>query len=139
MCKFVSWVERRGKVYFLTGEQLFKTEKGKEFIKTISPDDYFGHGTIRAWYGIDEGDGMDRDCTSFSSPSNFPPIIVDALKEGRFKVFSLPRYLLCKPLDEKYHADCLSLYEKYWADLQSLYEKYWGLFALPENRNEAWR
>ena len=151
MCEFISWVERRNKVYFLTGEQLFNTDKGKALLKTISLDDLCGHGTIRAYYGIDAGDGVDRECTDFTKPGKFPPQIVTAIKEGKMNgLGAFPKGLLLKPLadkhwadrkslDDKHRADLKPLDDRYQADLKSLYDKYWELFTNPENRVEVWR
>jgi len=50
MCEFVSWVEKRNKVYFLTGKQLFETEKGKALLETTSYVDICGHGTLSAFF-----------------------------------------------------------------------------------------
>ena len=129
MCDFVSWVERRNKVYFLTGEQLF-SEKGLQWIKdnSISPDDYSGHGTIRAWYHIDSGDGIDKECIVFFTPTNFPKSIVKAIKSGDFKGFPFPQGLLRDPLDKDY-----------WAKRDPLDKDYWDLFAISGNRTEVWR
>jgi len=95
MCHFVSWVEKRGKVYFLTGDQLF-SEKGQDWIQEhhISLDDLNGHGTIRLWYGIDAGDGIDKECVDFTTPGNFPAKIQDAIKKGLMRGLGVSDTLL---------------------------------------------
>jgi len=95
MCECISWIEKRDKVYYLTGKQLF-SKKGLAFIKEngIHPADYCGHGTIRKWYRIDSGDGVDKECTDFSTPKNFPSVIVKAIKNGDFRGMGTPRELL---------------------------------------------
>src|SRR4030042_1945451 len=105
MCQFVSWVEKRGKVCFLTGEQLFGTELGQELLPKISRDDYCGHGTIRAYYGIDAGDGVNRECTDFSSPDNFPIIIAMAIKAGKMRGLGFPKGLLLDAVNAKWQAE----------------------------------
>ena len=125
MCEFLSWVEKRSMAYFLTGEQLF-SEKGQVWVEEhgISPDDYCGHGTIRKWYMIDSGDGVDKECTDFSSPDNFPPAIVRALKDGKFKGFLFLPELLRKRLSDDYWAKRKPLDDDYWAKRKPLDDGY---------------
>jgi len=135
MCEFISWVEKRGKVYFLTGKELFHSKKGQQFLKTISLDDSCGHGTIRAYYGIDAGDGVDRECTDFSNPSNFPPMIVKAIKDGDMRGLGIDEDLLTKQAwaeYEKVRQPALAEYKKVKQ------QAFWDLFANPRNRNELW-
>ena len=83
MCEFISWIEKRDKVFFLTGKQVFHTRIGKEVIqKQCGLDDYTGHGAIRLFYGLEQDEGMDKECTDFSTPDNFPAAIVRAIKKG---------------------------------------------------------
>ena len=141
MCEFISWIERRGKVYFLTGDRLFNTKKGQKLLPTISPDDYCGHGTIRAYYGIDSQDGVDMECFDFSTPDYFPPTIVEAIKNGEMRgiAFTFPVGLLKMPLYDGYRAKKKSLYDDYDANLKSLYEDYWANLKPLEKDFEAKR
>lgn len=126
MCEFISWVERRDKVLFLTGDQLFRTKKGRKFLETISRDDLCGHGTIRAWYGIDSSDGKDKECTDFSSPKNFPTKIVAAVKQGKMRGIGIERGLLTQPAlaeYEKVEQQALDEYEKVRQQAFSEYKK----------------
>jgi hypothetical protein len=105
MCHFVSWVEKRGKVYFLTMDKLTNTIKGQELLKTISMDDLCGHGTIRAYYRIDTGDGTDKECSDFSTLANFPSVIVDAIKSGKIRGIGIGKGLLRDAVDAKWDAE----------------------------------
>ena len=69
MCDFVSWIEKDQTIVFLTGEDVFKTKKGKELQKHTCSEDWIGHGAIR-WYYEFEG-GRERECTDFSKPENY--------------------------------------------------------------------
>jgi len=127
MCEFVSWIEKGKKIYFLTGEQVFHTDKGQSLRTWCgSVDDYVGHGAIRYFYGLEQDEGVNKEGTTFSRPDSFPEVIVSALKRGDFKGFPLPRGLLKKLLDDKYQADRKLLEDKYWADLKPLDDKYWA-------------
>lgn len=91
MCKFISWVQKGDKAYFLTYHQLFETEKGKELlVGGVSYDDACGHGTIRLFYGLERDEGVNMECSNFSSPANFPPEIVKAIKEGKMRGMGVP-------------------------------------------------
>jgi len=159
MSEFGSWVKRRGKVYFVTGEQI-ASEKGQELIKLhdISPDDYCGHGTIRKWYGIDEGDGIDKECTDFSTPGNFPPEIVVAIKAGKMRGVGIGGELLTlvawadfintlRPVFYEYEKVRQIASDECNKVTQAAFDKYkkvsqaafWDSFAILENRAKAWR
>jgi len=180
MCEFISWVEKRDKLYFVTGKQLFETKKGQEFIKTISSDDYCGHGTIRDWYHIDAGDGIDRECADFSMTDNFPNKIVEAIKDGSMRGLGMSEQLLTpktlaeykkirQSASDEYDRIRQSAWDEYkkirqsasdeydrirqsasdeyerieqsaWAEYEKMRQSaFWDLFAIPENRNPAWR
>ena len=130
MCEFASWVEKGRKVYFLTDNQIFGTRKGKELQEwSGNPDDYIGHGAIRFYYGLEQDEGINKECTDFSSPDNFPPVIVKAIKDCKFKNLLIPLPLgLLTAL----------LYSDYRAKTALLDSDYWDLFAIPENRNLSW-
>ncbi len=125
---------------------------------TLSPDDYCGHGTIRAWYGIDAGDGIDKECTAFISPQNFPMPIVKALKKGAFRGLGMANDLLTTQAWAEYRVIQQPVWAKYkaieqqaWAEYEAIqqpalakYQKirqqaFWDLFAILENRAEVWR
>jgi hypothetical protein len=124
MCEFISWIRKGKKVYFLTGNQVFHTNKGQSLRAwCANADDYIGHGAIRHFYGLEQDEGENRECTNFSRPDKFPDVILRALKQSDFKGFSLPQGLLRKPLYDKYQADRKPLDDKYQADLKTLYDK----------------
>ena len=129
MCEFVSWVEKRGKIKFLTGEQIF-SDKGQRKLKEwgVSHNDYCGHGTIRRWYGIDSGDGVDKERTDFSSPSNFPSVIAQAIRDGKMKGIGTAKGLLQG-----------KVYAKWQPELDAVNAKFWDLFAVPKNREPKWK
>ncbi len=124
MCQFVSWIERRGKIYFLTMNKLTDTRKGKELLKTISMDDLCGHGTIRAYYGIDSGDGTDRECDNFSTPANFPSVIVEAIKSGKMRGMGFPEGLLTAPAYKAYQEAKAPAYKAYQEATAPAYKAY---------------
>jgi len=123
MCKFISWVERRDKTYFLTGKQIF-SDAGQEKLKRlgVSSDDYRGHGTIRAWYKIDSGDGIDKECADFSSPDNFPDIIATAIKTGVMEGLGIETALLLKPALAEYE----KIEQSAWAEYKKIEQPAWA-------------
>ncbi len=162
MCNFASWIEHDNKVYFLTGNQVFNTLRGKALQEWCrNPDDHVGHGAIRYYYDLAEGVGENKECENFSKPGNFPPEIVKALKNGAMRGAPMPRGLLidaiyakCQPeldaikakwqaeldaIDAKRQAKYDAIKAKWQPELNAIYAKFWDLFAIPENRAEAWR
>ena len=119
MCDFLSVVEKGGKNYYLTHDLVYNTPRGKE-LQTWSEnieDDKLGHGAIRYYYNLKGGE--DREYTDFSSPSNFPKEIAEAIKSGVFRGMGTPEGLLLgakrKLLDDDYKAKCAPLYADYEA------------------------
>ena len=127
MCEFVSWIEKDKKIYFLTGNQIFNTLKGKALQAfCASKDDHVGHGAIRHYYRLAKYDGIQRECTDFSTPNNFPDEIVVAIKEGKMRGLGVqPSELLTAPV-----------YKLYQETTENIF---WDIFAIPENRNPLWR
>ncbi len=136
MCEFISFIKKGKKIYFLDYDKIYNTEKGRLLQKETSKDDYIGHGAIRFYYGLEQDEGKNCECTDFSTPKNFPNEIVIAIKEGRFRGMATPGELLTQP--------ALAEYEKVeqpaWAEYEKVRQTaFWDLFAIPENRNPEWR
>jgi len=92
MCEFVSWVELGDKIYFLTRAQV-DSPQGQAIQKRFPGEgELLGHSAIRAYYELETGEN--KECDDFSTPDNFPDVIVKALKNGEFRDFSYPGGLL---------------------------------------------
>ena len=157
MCEFVSWKEiacpdGSKQILFLTHDDIYNTSRGIELRNHTTADDFCGHGAIAFYFQIDPNKGTNKECTDFSSPSNFPPEIVEALKAGKMwgMVDFFPKGLLSAPLYADYEAKRAPLYADYKAKRAPLDADYeakcdaligeqWGLFLDPENRSEAWK
>ena len=157
MCQFVSWIEKDGAVLFLTGKQVYHTKRGKELRDyTKNTGDMVGHGAIRWFYEIDGG--KDIECTDFRSPSNFPAVIIEAIKGGEMRGMGTPNGLLTRKAYAEYLKVCAAAYTEYlkvsaaaWAEYEKVrnaasaeYEKvidaaFWDLFDDPRNRRKKWR
>jgi len=133
MCEFISWVKKRGKVYFVTGEQLF-SEKGQAWVKEhgVSNDDLCGHGTIRLWHGIDNGDGQDEECTNFSTPAAFPDVIVKAIKDDKMRGLGTPKGLLSEPAWAEYK----KVQQQAWAEYKKVKQQ--ALAEYEKVKQQAW-
>ena len=172
MCDFISWFEKDGTVIFLTDDDL-ATEAGKKLraIGGMFPDDIKGHGAIRKFYELNEwvwpAGLTQKECTDFSSPNNFPPQIVEALKNCNLtQIGKLPENILLKhrlnltkkdaKWEEAYakreeadakreeaYAKWEEAYAK-WEEADAKWEEadannFWKVFANPKNRKKAWR
>jgi len=121
MCEFVSWVETAdGKIWFLDDDKL-KTKKGQGLIEwTKCNSDLRGHGAIRHYFKLANHDGTDRECTDFTSPDNFPPEIVSAIKAGKMRGFNAqPEGLLTASTYKVYQESRASAYKIYEEALDS--------------------
>ena len=148
MCEFVSWVEHKGKVYFLTDRDL-ETRQGRDVIVYCGAnwqDDIKGHGAIREYYGI--AGGTDHECTDFSDSDNFPPEIVEAIKEGQFRFFGVALGVLTESAlvaYEEVQNSALAAYEEVqkpaWLAAYEAIKKstFWALAVKKDNRTNVWQ
>jgi hypothetical protein len=145
MCDFISWVEKDGAVLYLTGKDL-KTSRGKAMRARIG-DDVCGHGAIREYFDILPGVGVEKECTDFSSPLNFPAQIVADIKAGLFRGVGFDCALLSGPAWAEYDKVCATAWAEYdkvrataWAEYDKVVQRtFWTLFADNSNRAEAWK
>lgn len=142
MCEFISWIELdNGEIKYITSKQL-KTTRGKHLIKECgNTDDVTGHGFIRLYYGLDKNEGRNKECTNFSKPSNFPPEIVQAIKNGEFTEVGMP--LHSKQMTLKNVLNQVKANAE-WKKARAEWVKaragiFWKLFVNPENRVEVWK
>ena len=127
MCEFISWKEfDGGYVLFLTAKDIYETKRGRELQEySGSEDDLTGHGAIDFFYDL-KGKGKNKECTDFSTPDNFPPAIVRAIKAGEFRGLGIAKELLTAPAWAKYEKvtdSALAEYEKVKAPAKAKYEK----------------
>lgn len=153
MCDFISWIEIKQQVVFLTTDDIFHTKTGRELQKYCGcPEDLIGHGAIREYYQFTGG--IERECTDFSSPDNFPPEIVKALLLGKFRKLGVPIECLIKSAQIEYKREIQYYYDKYiQAFIHSTYVPievennlkkakdvlFWKMFFNPKNRIPAWQ
>ena len=111
MCEFISWIESENKNYFLTDKDL-ESKEGKSLIKFLGnnfQEDIKGHGAIRTYFNGGNQElgkklqwGKEKENTNLSTPDNFPPEIVLAIKEGRMSRIGMSLDLLNDKGKEKY-------------------------------------
>jgi hypothetical protein len=90
MCEQLSWIELSdGHLLYLTTYDLFDTPQGEHVRKQLTEDDWCGHSAIKIFYAQTPQIklGIDRECTDFTYPSNFPAELADAIKAGKFSWF----------------------------------------------------
>ena len=126
MCHFISWIEYADKVYFLDDNKL-NTKEGRELLKADYADDILGHGAIRHYYPELHGRGKDCECVDFSSPKNFPPEIVKAIKKGWFSNFSVCEDIIFKKALEQKKA--YAEWEKADAEWKKVYAEWEKAYA----------
>ena len=146
MCEFISWKEvpcpgGSTQILFLTHDDIHNSSRGIELQRHTEPDDFTGHGAIAFYYEIDAKKGRNRECEDFSSPANFPPEVVAALKAGKMWGMAdyFPNGLLSDTLDADYKAKRAPLDADYKAKRDTLINEQWGLFLDPANRSDAWK
>ena len=116
MCEFLSAVKGktktgRDKWYFLTHALIHGTPRGELLQQKYGGDDLIGHSAIREFFHLRSGDNW--ECTDFSTPANFPPIIVKAIKDGEFKGFGTPPRLLSGPAGAEYEKSRQAAWAEY--------------------------
>ena len=147
MCEFVSWKEVDKDVFFLTNKDL-KPRKLKEYKEYNSNwrEDLCGHGAIDWFYPEIKGNGKHKECTDFSTPDNFPPLVVEAIKNMEMTNIGFSLGLL----NDKGKAEYLKIeqparteYEKIqqpaWAEYLKIQQSdMWKLFRQKKYRNPKW-
>ncbi|MCR4293602.1 MAG: hypothetical protein NUV76_12085 [Candidatus Kuenenia sp.] len=103
----------------------------RDFCK--NKDDYIGHGATRFYYDFDGG--MNRECTDFSDPANFPTEIVVDIKAGKFRGLGITGKLLRRSALAEYKKIRQSALEEYEKVRQSAF---WDLFKIKKHRNKLW-
>ena len=155
MCHFISWIEYKDEVYFLDDTKL-NTKEGRELLKAEYKDDLLGHGAIRHYYPELKDMGIDCECTNFSSPKNFPDEIVEVIKKGLFRGFSVCVGILTKQAYAEYQKiqqqacakyQKIQAYAEYQKIQQPAYAEYkkieqpafWDLAKQKKNRKRNWK
>ena len=167
MCEFLSWIEYKEEIIYITAADL-ETSKGKKLLKDVGWEDIKGHGAIRKFFTIPDGKGTNKECTDFSTPTNFPKEIVRDIKKGLFIGFGTPSGILIDPIDKAYRTQKNTLYKAYRAQKDTLYkayeaqidpidkayrtqkntidkayraliDTYWNLVKIKKNRVKAWQ
>ena len=163
MSKFLSWIEHKGKLYYLTKAKL--NSRKRKILREYCgwDDDLTGHGAIRWYYNLKAWAGINKECTDFSSPRNFPREIAEAIKRGLFEGMGIPLQILTPEALDKYEIAIQSAWVEYENARQSArnkrhlidYEKarqsalnkfreinqstFWNLAKNPENRVDVWK
>ena len=78
MCQFMSWIKYKGQTLFLTDKDVFSSH-GRKTLKNTKPEDWIGHGAIRAYYGLRVDEGTEYESRYFWEVAN--PEIQEALKD----------------------------------------------------------
>ncbi len=145
MCEFVSWIEKGKKkdgtpqVFFLTGKQVYKTKRGKDIVqKQGSTEDFAGHGAIRLYWGLERDEGMDEECTDFSSPANFPAEIAKAIKDGDMAGLPFPHILLTPGVWNMKMLNSNPLVEKAYAERRKANTEWGKAYAEREEADTEW-
>jgi len=142
MCNFISWIEHKGNVYFLDDSKL-NTRQGKELLRPEYISDLSGHGAIRHFYSELGDKGINRECENFTTPNNFPPVIVSAIKKGKFINFGICLNILTQPARaeyEKIEQPARAEYEKIkqpaWAEYEKITQSAWAEYE--KIKQPAW-
>ena len=126
MCEFASWVEYKGKAYFLVNSDL-DTKEGRELLEPEFKDDLCGHGAIRKYYPELKDNGENKECTNFSTPVNFPKEIVKAIKLGKLSKFEICLDILndlgkaeYKKIEQPAYAEYLKIEQPAYAEYEKI-------------------
>ena len=146
MCQFVSWIELEGEVFFLDDTKL-NTKEGRELLKPEYAADILGHGAIRHYYPELKHYGVDKECSNFSTPDNFPDEVVEAIKKGLFEGFDICPDILTPSASAEYdkiRKPAWAEYDKIRKSASAEYDKirkpaFWKLARVKKNRKKIWK
>ena len=139
MCQFISWVEEDDKVFFLTKKEL-QSKKGKALIKYCDNKDLQGHGACKRYFFGSEGSkrGVQKECSDFSSPHNFPEKIALAIIRGDFncKYFDTPIDILTQLALAEYE----KIEQSAWAEYKKIKQPaFYKLIRDKNNLKGQWK
>ena len=143
MCGRLSWTELPDKrLVYLTTYDLWDTPQGKKIREQLKPEDWWGHSAIKMFYGkmpnIDIG--VQRECTDYSTPKNFPPEIALAIKNAKFRDVAEPCMLTQAARLKWAKSDAAwAKWDAARAASSDPFPHFWKLFASQRNRAQAWR
>ena len=115
MCQFVSWIEYHKEVLFLTQREM-ETKRGRELKKYLGDQfeqDKIGHGAIELYFDLRPNTGIHKECVDFADPDKLPKEIVEAVKDGSFCNFAVPKNLLTDKAVRLVHKIERSAYAKF--------------------------
>jgi hypothetical protein len=115
MCGFVSWIEYKNDILFLTQREM-ETKRGRELKKYLDVQferDKIGHGAIEWYFNLRPNSGTHKECVDFSDPNKLPQKIVEAVKDGSFYNFAVPKNLLAERAASSIHKIERSAYAKF--------------------------
>jgi vacuolar-type H+-ATPase subunit E/Vma4 len=115
MCQFVSWIEYKGKEYFLINADL-ETKAGEKLLKPEVIADLCGHGAILSYYPELKGKGENGECSNFSKQSNFPKAIAKAIKQGKMSRIDICLDVLNDKGKKQYH----KINDQAWAEYHKI-------------------
>lgn len=139
MSQFISWITWESEVYFLTSRDL-RTKEGRALRRCLGRrywSDIKGHGAIQEYYtflkfGLH---GTSVECSDFSTPDNFPPEIVKAVKQGRFIGIGVCPKILTRSAADEYEGLRRPAADEYeglrrpaWAEFEKLEQSAWVEF-----------
>ena len=128
MCEFISWIEYKGKLLYISNYEL-NTPDGKELCRKLNYNFYEeikGHGAIREYFGLSSKQGKRMECTDFSDINNFPQEIVKKIILGEFSQIAIIPELLEQSAWYKYEKvrqPARDNYEKVEKSARDNYEK----------------
>jgi hypothetical protein len=115
MCEFVSWIEYQKEILFLTQREM-ETKRGRELKKYLGvqfEQDKTGHGAIELYFDLRPSSGIHRECVDFSDPHKLPEEIVEAVKDGSFRNFAVPKNILADQAVRSVHKIERAAYAKF--------------------------
>jgi len=132
MCQFISWIEYEDEVLFLDDTKL-STRDGRKLLKPEFVADLKGHGAIRHYYPELKGRGVDRECSDFSTPNNFPKEIVNRINKGQMSRIGVCPKILTPSVRKKYDKIIQVASKKYNKLEQAAWKEY------DKIRQAAWK
>ena len=140
MCERYSWIEKDGAVLFLTPYDVYETKRGKELqAYSRQSEDYVGHGAIRFYFDLSSNSGVEKECIDFSTPDNFPPDLVRAIKAGKMWDFGIVGEMRVM-LTDKAQAEYDKVRVETWAEYDKACTEVWAIiWTNPANRISVWR
>ena len=139
MCKFISWVDVDGTLFYITDDDVNTSNYQELLRKCGNNDDSLGHGFLREYFQLG-GKGIDKEVNNLTYIHLLPKQIISDIKKCKFEYITSIPDLLNGSAREEYDKKIRSAREEYDKIERSAWKEYIKIeeLAIKESAKEEY-